>query len=77
MPLDTGMAFLYHQVWLRLVLRPANPKLTFGGWKEPKKKCTTCCPRLYPATFNVLPSDPMQEVLDRIYAGGASVSADR
>lgn len=67
-------------VWLSYIIRsgsvwfftPSNPKLTFGGMEgEPKKEMYDLLPReLYPATFNVLPSDPMREVLDRICAEG-------
>lgn len=67
-------------VWLSYIIRsgsvwfftPSNPKLTFGGMEgEPKKEMYDLLPKeLYPPTFNVLPSDPMKEVLERIEAEG-------
>ncbi|MEI2749343.1 MAG: hypothetical protein V9E88_11355 [Ferruginibacter sp.] len=60
-------------VWFSYMIRsgsvwfftPSNPKLTFGGMEgEPKKEMYDLLPKhLYPATFNVLPSDSIDEVL--------------
>lgn len=67
-------------VWLSYIIRsgsvwfftPSNPKLTFGGMEgEPKKEMYDLLPdHLYPTTFNVLPSDDLEEVLQRIKYSG-------
>lgn len=63
-------------IWLSYMIRsgsvwfftPSNPKLTFGGMEgEPKKEMYDLLPlHLYPTTFNVLPSDDLNEVIGRI-----------
>lgn len=67
-------------VWLFYMLRsravwfftPSNPKLTFGGMEgEPKKEMYDLLPKeLYPTTFNVLPSDSFESVMNRITEAG-------
>ncbi len=49
---------------------PSNPKITFGGMDgEPKKEMYDLLPEgSYPTTFNVLPSDALDEVVNRIEA---------
>ena len=63
-------------VWIWYVIRsrsvwfftPSNPKITFGGMEgEPKKEMYDLLPvGLYPATFNVLPAEPFQLVMEKI-----------
>ena len=63
-------------VWAYYMLRsgsvwfftPSNPKLTFGGMEgEPKREMYDLLPQsLYPTTFNVLPEQPFEEILDSI-----------
>lgn len=67
-------------VWVFYMLRsravwfftPSNPKLTFGGMEgEPKKEMYDLLPKeLYPTTFNVLPSDSFESVMNRITDAG-------
>lgn len=67
-------------VWVFYMLRsravwfftPSNPKLTFGGMEgEPKKEMYDLLPKeLYPTTFNVLPSDSFESVMNRITEAG-------
>lgn len=67
-------------VWLYYILRsgsvwfftPSNPKITFGGMEgEPKREMYDLLPKhLYPTTFNALPTDRFEEVLERIEAEG-------
>ena len=47
---------------------PSNPKLTFGGMEgEPKKEMYDLLPlHLYPTTFNILPSQPFDELVSAI-----------
>ena len=49
---------------------PSNPKLTFGGMDgEPKKEMYDLLPtQLYPTTFNVLPADSIQNILQKLTA---------
>lgn len=59
-------------MWLWYMIRsgavwfftPSNPKLTFGGMEgEPKREMYDLLPdHLYPATFNVLPTDDFETV---------------
>ncbi|MEO8768705.1 MAG: hypothetical protein ABI402_01415 [Ferruginibacter sp.] len=51
---------------------PSNPKITFGGMDgEPKKEMYDLLPPgSYPTTFNVLPSDRLEDVIDEINAKG-------
>ena len=51
---------------------PSNPKLTFGGMEgEPKREMYDLLPLdLYPATFNVLPSENFAAVLSRLHTSG-------
>ncbi|MDB5203898.1 MAG: hypothetical protein JWQ27_3307 [Ferruginibacter sp.] len=46
----------------------SNPKLTFGGMEgEPKREMYDLLPAdLYPTTFNVLPADNFQHILQRL-----------
>ena len=63
-------------VWAYYMLRsgsvwfftPSNPKLTFGGMEgEPKREMYDLLPQsLYPTTFNVLPEQPFEDILDCI-----------
>lgn len=63
-------------VWLWYILKsravwfftPSNPKLTFGGMEgEPKKEMYDLLPEhLYPATFNVMPGEPVEAILERL-----------
>lgn len=63
-------------VWLSYILRsgsvwfftPSNPKLTFGGMEgEPKREMYDLLPdHLYPATFNILPSEKIEAVLSKL-----------
>jgi hypothetical protein len=65
-------------VWLWYIIRsgsvwfftPSNPKLTFGGMEgEPKQEMHDLLPPQFaPATFNVLPSDNVEEVLKKLPA---------
>ena len=62
-------------MWLWYILKsgsvwfftPSNPKLTFGGMEgEPKKEMYDLLPpHLYPATFNVMPSDDVASIIQR------------
>ena len=47
---------------------PSNPKLTFGGMEgEPKREMYDLLPlHLYPTTFNVLPSDTVESIIERL-----------
>jgi len=47
---------------------PSNPKLTFGGMEgEPKREMYDLLPvHLYPTTFNVLPTDSLDSILERL-----------
>lgn len=47
---------------------PSNPKLTFGGMEgEPKREMYDLLPKhLYPTTFNVLPSDTVETIEQRV-----------
>lgn len=47
---------------------PSNPKLTFGGMEgEPKREMYDLLPHdLYPATFNVMPGDPIESIRKKI-----------
>ncbi|MBC7536004.1 MAG: hypothetical protein H7258_09955 [Ferruginibacter sp.] len=49
---------------------PSNPKITFGGMDgEPKKEMYELLPAgSYPTTFNVLPSEDLEEVMKEINA---------
>ncbi len=51
---------------------PSNPKLTFGGMDgEPKKEMYDLLPlHLYPTTFNILPSDSFELLLEKIKTSG-------
>lgn len=51
---------------------PSNPKITFGGLDgEPKKEMYNLLPaELYPATFNVLPTDDMAMLKKRMHEHG-------
>ena len=51
---------------------PSNPKLTFGGMEgEPKREMYDLLPlNLYPTTFNVLPIQPFDDVLQRLKLSG-------
>jgi hypothetical protein len=63
-------------VWLWYILKsgavwfftPSNPKLTFGGMEgEPKREMYDLLPlELYPTTFNVLPQNDFENVLQRL-----------
>ena len=67
-------------MWLLYMLRsgsvwfftPSNPKITFGGMDgEPKKEMYDLLPpELYPATFNVLPTEGFSVLLERIRSAG-------
>ncbi len=67
-------------VWLWYIIRsgavwfftPSNPKLTFGGMEgEPKKEMYDLLPKdWYPTTFNVKPSQPIEEVIALIAQNG-------
>ncbi len=67
-------------IWLLYMLRsgsvwfftPSNPKLTFGGLDgEPKKEMYDLLPKeLYPTTFNVLPTEDFNSLLEKIKAAG-------
>lgn len=64
-------------VWIWYMIRsrsvwfftPSNPKLTFGGMEgEPKKEMYDLLPvDLYPATFNVMPAEPLPSILQKIH----------
>ena len=47
---------------------PSNPKITFGGMDgEPKKEMYDLLPKeLYPTTFNVLPTEKFDSLLEKI-----------
>ena len=47
---------------------PSNPKLTFGGMEgEPKKEMYDLLPQhLYPTTFNVMPTDDVSAILQKV-----------
>ncbi len=66
--------WVYYMIRSRAVwfFTPSNPKLTFGGMEgEPKREMYDLLPiDLYPATFNVLPSESFEEVLSRLTASG-------
>ena len=51
---------------------PSNPKLTFGGMEgEPKREMYDLLPlNLYPTTFNILPSQSFDEVLQQLNISG-------
>ena len=51
---------------------PSNPKLTFGGMEgEPKREMYDLLPvELYPTTFNALPNEDFNIVLDRLQQSG-------
>ncbi len=51
---------------------PSNPKLTFGGMEgEPKKEMYDLLPvELYPTTFNVLPTERTDHVIEKINQSG-------
>ncbi|MBK6634577.1 MAG: hypothetical protein IPG38_09900 [Chitinophagaceae bacterium] len=51
---------------------PSNPKITFGGMDgEPKKEMYDLLPKkLYPATFNVLPTHPFETVKNALEESG-------
>lgn len=51
---------------------PSNPKITFGGLDgEPKKEMYDLLPKeLYPATFNVLPTDDIAILKQRLHEFG-------
>jgi len=67
-------------MWLLYMLRarsvwfftPSNPKITFGGMDgEPKKEMYDLLPiHLYPKTFNALPTDDVNSLLQKIPAAG-------
>jgi len=67
-------------VWLYYIIKsgavwfftPSNPKLTFGGMEgEPKKEMYDLLPKaLYPTTFNALPSEDFNLVLERLQQSG-------
>lgn len=67
-------------VWLWYMIKsgavwfftPSNPKLTFGGMEgEPKKEMYDLLPKeLYPTSFNVLPSEDFNTVLERLQQSG-------
>lgn len=64
--------------WIGYIIRgravwffsPSNPKLTFGGMEgEPKREMYDLLPdHLYPTTFNVLPSESFEKVLQKLSA---------
>lgn len=66
--------------WLGYILRsravwfftPSNPRLTFGGLDgEPKKEMYNLLPQeLYPATFNVLPGQAFEDIIQKIADNG-------
>ena len=49
---------------------PSNPKLTFGGMEgEPKREMYDLLPsELFPTTINILPSEPIEHVIEKINA---------
>ena len=51
---------------------PSNPKLTFGGMEgEPKREMYDLLPlNLYPTTFNILPAQSFDEVLQELNISG-------
>ena len=51
---------------------PSNPKLTFGGMEgEPKREMYDLLPlNLYPTTFNILPAQSFDEVLQQLNISG-------
>ena len=67
-------------VWVWYMIRsgsvwfftPSNPKITFGGMDgEPKKEMYDLLPKhLYPATFNVMPGEDFDHVLERLRQSG-------
>lgn len=62
--------WLYYIICSRSVwfFTPSNPSITFGGLEgEPKKEMYKQLPNhLYPATFNVMPNEPFESVLNKL-----------
>jgi hypothetical protein len=60
--------------WSVWFFTPSNPRITFGGMDgEPKKEMYDLLPQhLYPATFNILPTQDFNEVRNKLASSGIS-----
>jgi hypothetical protein len=71
-----SVCWLWYMLKSRAVwfFTPSNPKITFGGLEgEPKKEMYGLLPKdLYPPTFNVLPSDSISTITQKLLANGVA-----